>query len=67
MSRILNSTQRLFEMLHQDDDPNWRRASGEMYCYLCLLKYRQHPYFDEHTFYGQLIDHRLCNGDVVHL
>ena len=54
-------------MMHQDDDPKWRRASGEMYCWLCLEKYRKHPYFDEQTFYGQPIDHRLCNGDVVHL
>lgn len=64
---MVNSTQRLFEMLHQDDDPNWRRASGSMYCYLCLQKYRKHPYFDEQLSTGHPIDHRLCNGDVVHL
>lgn len=62
-----SSTQRLFQQLHQDDDPNWRRANGSMYCYLCLLKYRQHPYFDEQTCFGHPIDHRLCNGDIVHL
>lgn len=53
--------------MHQDDNPERRRASGNMYCYLCLEQYRKHPYFDEQTFYGQPVDHRLCNGDVVHL
>jgi hypothetical protein len=55
-------------MLHQDYDPNWRRASGNMYCYLCLDQYRKHPYFDEQLgMINHPIDHRLCNGDVVHL
>lgn len=55
-------------MMHQDDDPNWRRASGEMYCWLCLEKYRNHPYFDEQLgMCHHPIDKRLCNGDVVHL
>lgn len=65
---MLNSTQRLFEMMHQDDDPNWRRASGQMYCWFCLQKYYRHPYFDEQLGgVSHPIDHRLCNGDVVHL
>ena len=65
---ISQSTQRLFQMLHQDDDPNWRRASGNMYCYKCLAQYRGHPLFDEQLgMVNHPIDHRLCNGDVVHL
>lgn len=58
---------RLFLPLHQDDEPNWRRASGRMLCHLCGHSYQEHPYFDEPTCYGEPIDHRLCNGDVVHL
>lgn len=67
--RVTNSsTQRLFEMMHQDDDPVWRRASGQMYCWLCLERYRRHPYFDEQLgMQSGPIDHRLCNGEVVHL
>lgn len=63
----IQSSQRLFQQLHQDDNPNRRRASGSVYCHLCLQQYRDHPLFDEHTFLGHPIDHRLCNGDVVHL
>lgn len=62
-----NSSQRLFEMMHQDDDPIWYRASGSMWCPLCGMQYRDHPYFDEHTMHGHPVDHRLCNGTVVHL
>jgi hypothetical protein len=65
--KIDNSTQRLFEMLHQDDDPVWRRASGAVICQLCLQPYRKHPMFEERTYFGHPVDHRLCNGDVVHL
>ena len=54
-------------MLHQDDEPEWRRASGDCVCSLCGLYYRQHPYFDEQTMHGHPIDHRLCDGTVVHL
>jgi hypothetical protein len=65
--RIDNSTQRLFQQLHQDDDPIWHRARGDVYCWLCLQQYRKHPYFDEQTMHGHPIDHRLCDGRVVHL
>jgi len=58
---------RLFLPLHQDDEPEWRRASGSMTCLMCGCKYRDHPYFDEQMGFGDPIDHRLCNGDVVHL
>jgi hypothetical protein len=62
-----NTTQRLFQQLHQDDDPNWRRTAGGMHCWLCLSQYRKHPMFDEQTYFGHPVDYRLCNGDVVHL
>ena len=66
--RLDNNTQRLFEMLHQDDEPVWRRASGSCICKLCGLAYREHPMFDEQLgMVSHPIDHRLCNGDVVHL
>lgn len=60
---------KLFLPLHQDDDveESRYRASGEMYCTLCACQYRYHPFFEEHTYNGEPIDHRLCNGDVVHL
>lgn len=58
---------RLFLPLHQDDEPEWRRASGGVICSLCGCEYRHHPYFDERTYFGHPVDHRLCNGDVVHL
>lgn len=58
---------RLFQQLHQDDEPEWRRASGAVICPLCGCEYRHHPYFDEQTMHGHPVDHRLCNGDVVHL
>jgi hypothetical protein len=58
---------RLFLPLHQDDDPERYRANGEMICRLCGHRYHEHPYFDEETCHGHPIDHRLCNGDVVHL
>ena len=64
----MNWTQRLFQQLHQDDDQeNRRRADKSCICSLCLEPYWKHPYFDEHTFYGHPMDHRLCNGDIVHL
>lgn len=57
---------RLFQQLHQDDDPNWYRAAGGCICPLCKLEYRKHPLVVE--FDNNLItDNRLCNGDVVHL
>lgn len=58
---------RLFLQMHQDDDPDWRRASGGVLCSLCSCEYRRHPYFDEQTSLGHPIDHRLCDGTVVHL
>jgi hypothetical protein len=53
--------------MHQDDDPVWYRAAGGCICEICGLTYREHPMYDEQTVYGEPIDHRLCNGDVVHL
>lgn len=60
---------RLFLPLHQDDGTEevWRRASGSMKCALCGAEYRYHPYYEENNFHGHPTDHRLCNGDVVHL
>jgi hypothetical protein len=58
---------RLFLSLHQDDEPEYRRAGGGVICQLCQCEYRYHSYFDEQTMHGMPIDHRLCNGDVVHL
>ena len=58
---------RLFPQLHQDDDPVRYRASGDMVCALCGLTYRNHPLFIEYIFWSDPVDHRLCNGDVVHL
>ena len=60
---------RLFLPLHQDDDvvERRRRASGSMYCTLCGCQYRYHPYFEELTYNVEPVDHRLCDGDVVHL
>lgn len=62
-----NTTQRLFQQLHQDDQPNYRRASGRCRCIICGEEYRNHPYYDEHTYWGYPVDHRICDGDVVHL
>ena len=54
---------RLFQQMHQDDDQdNWRRASGQMYCVYCKLQYWMHPVEEIYN-----VDHRLCNGDIVHL
>lgn len=58
---------RLFQQLHQNDEPEWRRASGSMKCSLCRCEYRYHPLVDEQLGFGEPIDHRLCDGDVVHL
>lgn len=61
------NTLRLFEPLHQNDAPYFRRASGSSYCEHCGLTYREH-YDDEENFYfDDSKDKRLCNGDVVHL
>lgn len=54
-------TLRLFQQLHQDDG-YFYRASGSMYCKHCGLQYRYHPVEELHN-----TDHRLCNGDIVHL
>ena len=62
----VESRLRLFQQLHQDDDPEWRRAAGACICPLCKLEYRKHPH--DVAFDGYLnVDHRLCNGDIVHL
>lgn len=53
---------RLFQQLHQDDDPYWFRASGSCKCPLCGLEYRRHPQEEQFN-----IDHRLCTGELVHL
>lgn len=58
---------RLFGQLHQNDDPEWRRASGSMLCPFCSLAYRYHLNDEEHPLWGDGFDKRLCNGDVVHL
>lgn len=58
---------RLFEPLHQNDSPNYRRASGSSYCNHCGLQYREHPDDEETTYFNDASDKRLCNGDVVHL
>lgn len=58
---------RLFQSLHQNDDPDFRRASGAMYCSICGLQYREHPDDDENQYVYDFKDKRLCNGDVVHL
>ncbi len=65
--RMWETTQRLFQQLHQDDDPVRYRASSSMTCYKCGMLYRHHPYFDEQTYNGYPVDHRLCTGEVVHL
>lgn len=63
LRRLLNDQKlRLFQQLHQDDDPEYYRASGSCKCPICGLEYRDHP---EDPIYD--IDHRLCNGDIVHL
>lgn len=53
---------RLFQQMHQDDDPVWHRSNGSCICTLCGLEYRQHP---QEEYIN--IDHRLCDGRIVHL
>lgn len=53
---------RLFSQLHQSVEEDWRRASGSMRCECCGLLYRQHPIENIYN-----IDHRLCDGTIVHL
>lgn len=65
MTRLEKETRlRLFYPLHQDDSEYefWYRASGTCVCSICGLQYRDHP-----TEEYRNIDHRLCNGDIVHL
>lgn len=57
----------LFQQLHQDDDPEWRRGSGATLYRLCGLAYRYHYLFDDTSHTREPTDHRLCNGNVVHL
>jgi hypothetical protein len=61
------SVLRLFEPLHQNDDPVYRRASGLNYCCHCGLLYREHPNDEERNYHNDVFDKRLCSGDVVHL
>lgn len=58
---------RLFEPLHQNDIPNYRRVSGLSYCQHCGLLYREHPDDTENYYFNDAADKRLCNGDIVHL
>ncbi len=53
---------RLFSQLHQSIDEEWSRANGAARCDLCGLTYQEHPVEDVYR-----IDHRLCDGMVVHL
>lgn len=52
----------IFPQLHQSIDEEWRRSSGAMTCKYCGLLYRQHPVEEIYN-----IDHRLCDGTIVHL
>jgi len=58
---------RLFQQMHQNDDPEWRRASGAARCPLCKLELREHGYDEEHPGFNESFDNRLCTGEVVHL
>lgn len=58
---------RLFQQLHQDDNPIWYRTSGNMTCRLCGLLYRQHPLDESHPGFNYAFDRRLCDGTIVHL
>ena len=59
----IESKLRLFQQLHQSElTLDWRRASGGVLCDLCGLPYRKHPIEGTTD-----IDHRLCNGELVHL
>lgn len=61
------STLRLFQQLHQNDEPEWHRASGACRCDKCGLQYREHQYDEEHPGANESFDTRLCDGTVVHL
>ena len=62
------NTLRLFTGLHQNDNPDCRRADGRIYCEYCYLMFKEHPIDTErHYFNDSGADHRLCNGDIVHL
>ena len=61
---------RMFQSLHQNDDPEFYRADGDSICSVCNLKYKEHPSDEEHAYLyynGEVYDRRLCNGDIVHL
>lgn len=58
----IESRLRLFQQLHQSEDNDWHRANGRMYCELCGMQYSLHPVEENYN-----IDHRLCNGTIVHL
>lgn len=61
--RDIDARLRMFPQLHQSDGINdWRRASGKMTCQYCGLLYSQHPIEEIYN-----IDHRLCDGSIVHL
>lgn len=63
MNRLeVESRLRLFQQLHQSIDEEWHRANGNIVCYKCGLTYYKHPVEEQYN-----IDHRLCDGTVVHL
>lgn len=61
------NTLRLFESMHQNDSPIYRRSSGSSYCDICGLTYREHPDDFESSYFNDAVDKRLCSGDIVHL
>lgn len=67
-----DSSMRPFQPLHQDDIPEdrWRRSDKRMKCLFCGCQYWEHPLFEgysERCIDRDILDHRLCNGDIVHL
>jgi hypothetical protein len=60
-------TLRLFQQLHQNDDPEWYRSSGANLCKHCGLPYRDHRDDAENPGYDDSYDKRLCDGTIVHL
>lgn len=59
---------RLFQQMHQNPDAYWRRASGKSICTHCGLTYSEHPVdMETPTYNDEPVDHRLCDGTIVHL
>lgn len=67
--RRLGHSRPLFldQSLHQSDEPV--RAGTYECCSICSLPMSCHPYAPEGSVSpeGKLIDHKLCDGRVVHL